>query len=89
VLKTWIFSNNVRHKFVFSLNELAHFFRLLGDVSKNVVNMDLVDSTFSPFKVKNGTDPTLLPKMKIFLPKTEDDSSRSSSEEDLALKNSN
>jgi len=56
------------------------------DPLKNVVNMDLVDSTFSPFKAKSGTDSSQLPKMKIFLPKNasdEDDSSKSSSNEDL------
>lgn len=61
--------------------------RIVSLSKSNVVNMDLVDSTFSPFKLKNGKAAENLPKMKIFLPKNSDDeSSGSSSEENLPLK---
>merc|ERR1712136_323149 len=52
----------------------------------NVVNMDLVDSSFTPYKKKSVSNGHILhengdileeslPKMKIFLPKQNDDSS--------------
>ena len=72
--------------------------------SDNVVNMDLVDSSFTPYKKKsvsnghilheNGDIPEEdLPKMKIFLPKQNDDSSDdgdsslSSEHEDISTTN--
>lgn len=72
--------------------------------SDNVVNMDLVDSSFTPYKKKsvsnghilheNGDIPEEdLPKMKIFLPKQNDDSSDdgdsslSSDNEDISTTN--
>ena len=67
----------------------------------NIVNMDLVDSSFTPYKKKSvsnghiiqqngeGTVEEALPKMKIFLPKQNDDEDTDDGDSSLSSENEN
>ena len=67
----------------------------------NIVNMDLVDSSFTPYKKKSvsnghiiqqngeGSVEEALPKMKIFLPKQNDDEDTDDGDSSLSSENEN
>ena len=84
--------NGARHPLLPAKSESQILQQLNGKQSgsrkkiDNVVNMDLVDSSFTPYKKKSVSNGHILhengdiaeenlPKMKIFLPKQNDDSS--------------